>query len=219
MFQSADFVSWVEGMGCGVHLITPEMHQSNGQVERYCRTVLNMVRVESNYRQQEWAKVIWKIQLVLNITKHRTTQYSALNLLVGIDAATPLIRSLVRDVALKGSSPNRESIREMSRQRASERLRQNQLRQDAYVNEKRKPPRTFQLNSLVFVRKQAQSTGKLDSGMRGPYRVVKALPHGRYELRLLAGSYGKVTQAAAEYIIPWRGEWTPEVCAAYFSGE
>lgn len=97
--------------------------------------------------------------------------------------------------------------------------RQNQHKQDSYVNQRRKPARVFDLNSLVFVRKQAQSTGKLDSGMRGPYRVVKILPHGRYELQLLAGSYGKTTQAAAEFIIPWRGEWTPEVCAAYFDGE
>ncbi|XP_049886995.1 uncharacterized protein LOC126381573 [Pectinophora gossypiella] len=52
--------------------------------------------------------------------------------------------------------------------------------------------------------------------MRGPYRVTKVLPHGRYELQRLAGSYGKTTQAAAEYIMPWRGEWTPEACAAYF---
>ncbi|KAL0892840.1 hypothetical protein ABMA27_014528 [Loxostege sticticalis] len=168
MFQSAEFLDWVRDMGCEVHLITPEMHQSNGQVERYCRTVLNMIRIEANHRQQKWPSVIWKIQLVLNITRHRTTQYSALNLLVGIDAATPLIRSLVRD-----------ALREMGRQRASERLRQNQQSQDNYVNQGRKAPRGFELNSLVFVRKQAQSTGKLDSGMRGPYRVMKVLPHGR----------------------------------------
>ncbi|XP_050355207.1 uncharacterized protein LOC126776602 [Nymphalis io] len=114
------------------------------------------------------------------------------------------------------SSGNREAIREISRQRAFEHICDNQARQDAYVNRRRKPTQTFELHSLVFVRKQAQSTGKLDSCMRGPYRVVKILPHGRYELQLLAGSYGKSTQAAAEYIVPWRGEWTPDVCAAFF---
>ncbi|KAH9632651.1 hypothetical protein HF086_008478 [Spodoptera exigua] len=46
---------------------------------------------------------------------------------------------------------------------------------------------------------------------------MKILPHERYELQLLAGPYGKST--AAEFMIPWRGEWTPEVCAAYFNGE
>lgn len=95
-------------------------------------------------------------------------------------------------------------------------IRTNQGHQDAYVNRNRKAPRIFELHSLVFVRKQAQSTGKLDSCMRGPYRVVKILSHGRYELQLLAGLYGKSTQAAAEYMIPWQGEWTPDVCADFF---
>ncbi|KAL4706642.1 hypothetical protein ACJJTC_005027 [Scirpophaga incertulas] len=150
MFQSADFLDWINGMGCDTHLITPEMHQSNGQVERYCRTVLNMVRIECNHREQRWPSVLWKLQLVINITKHRTTKCSPLNLLIGIDAATPLIQSLIRDVAIEGSSPNREALREMSRQRVSERLRSNQETQDTYVNQGRKPPRRFELNSLVF---------------------------------------------------------------------
>ncbi|XP_026736817.1 uncharacterized protein LOC113500292 isoform X1 [Trichoplusia ni] len=72
---------------------------------------------------------------------------------------------------------------------------------------------------LVFVIKYAQSTGKLDHGMRGPYRVIRVLPHGRYELRLVAGSYGKTTFAAAQYMVPWEGEWTPESCAGFFEGK
>ncbi|XP_063825472.1 uncharacterized protein LOC135075030 [Ostrinia nubilalis] len=55
--------------------------------------------------------------------------------------------------------------------------------------------------------------------MRGPYKVVRDLPHHRYELELMAGSYGKRTQAAAEHMVQWRGEWTPETCAAFFEGE
>lgn len=69
------------------------MHQANGQDERYCQTKLNMIRMECNYLQQRWSSMIWKLQLVLNITKNKTTQYSAFNLLVGIDVAKPLIRS------------------------------------------------------------------------------------------------------------------------------
>ncbi|XP_063825988.1 uncharacterized protein LOC135075476 isoform X1 [Ostrinia nubilalis] len=52
--------------------------------------------------------------------------------------------------------------------------------------------------------------------MRGPYRVVKVLPSGRYELKLLSGARGKTTQAAAQYMVPWKGEWCPESCAAFF---
>ena len=129
---------------------------------------------------------------------------------------TPVIRSLIRDVAIDNTHPNREELRELQRQRTSELLDQNRRKQDDYVNKNRKVVRVFKLNDFVFVIKTSQVTGKLDSGMRGPYRVTKVLPHGRYELQLMSGSYGKVTQAAAEHMVAWRGEWTPESCAMFF---
>ncbi|XP_037294591.1 uncharacterized protein LOC119190920 [Manduca sexta] len=216
MYESSLFINWIRELGCNIHFISPEMHQSNGQVERYCRTVMNMIRIETNFRKENWSSILWKLQLNLNITKQKSTQYSPLNLLIGSDGVTPVIRSIVRDVALEASSPNRESLRELARQRASELLDKNRLQQDARVNERRKPPKSHQLNDLVFVRKTSQSSGKLDSSMRGPYTITKILPQGRYELKLVSGSYGKTTQAAAEYIVPWRGEWTPDVCMAFF---
>lgn len=219
MYESTSFVSWVKELGCEMHFITPEMHRSNGQVERYCRTVMNMIRVESNFRKESWSDILWKIQLTLNMTTQKSIKCSPLNLLIGSDSTTPVIRSLVRDVALEAASPNRESLRELARQRASELLDENRVRQDARVNERRKPPRTYKKGELVFVRKTSQSTGKLDSGMRGPYEVMQVLPHGRYELKLIAGSYGKTTQAAAEFITLWRGEWTPDVCTTFFESE
>lgn len=219
MFESSEFVTWVSSLGCELHFITPEMHHANGQVERYVRTVLNMIRIEANHKKQSWSGTLWKLQLVLNITKQKTTQTSALNLLIGTDATTPVIRALVREVAIEDNSPNREALREISRDRARRLLRDNQEAQDSYANRHRRPPREFDVDDLVFVIKTSQSTGKLDSGMRGPYKVIKKLPSGRYTLKLLAGGYGKTTQAAAQFMVPWKGEWCPETCAALFSGE
>lgn len=139
-----------------------------------------------------------------------------MNLLIGTEATTPVIRALVRDVAVEGAAANRESTREIARGRSRHLLKENQAKQDERVNRQRHPPRKFNVNDNVFVIKFSQSTGKMDPGMRGPYKVVKALPSGRYELRLLGGSYGKTTQAAAQYMVPWRGEWCPETCAAFF---
>lgn len=217
MFESAAFKVWVDELGCSIHFITPGMHHENGQAERYCRTVLNILRVEVGHKGAQWSDVLWKVQLNLNITRQATTQASPLQLLVGIDAATPVIRSLVRDIALENSSPNREALLLLRRQRASGLLTANQQRQDAYVNDDRREPRSFAVGDFVFVNKASQSTGKLDSGMRGPYKVMRVLPHHRYELELLAGSYGKKTQAAAEHMVLWRGEWTPDACTAFFA--
>ncbi|XP_075980629.1 uncharacterized protein LOC142979539 [Anticarsia gemmatalis] len=204
-------------LGVELHHITPEMHHSNGQVERYIRTVLNMLRIATNHRKSEWADELWQLQLILNLTKQKTTQTSALNLLVGHESATPAIRTLVRDVAMN-PPVNRESRLEKRGQRTAERLAGNQLQQDAIVNEGRSPPRVFHENDLVFVIKYAQSQGKLDSGMRVPYRLMKALRNHRYELKLLAGAYGKKTYAAAQFTVPWKGEWTPKTCGAFFDG-
>lgn len=216
MFESETFKKWLTELGCASHFITPEMHHENGQAERYCRTVLNLLRVEVNNKGSEWSDALWKIQLILNMTKNATTQLSPLQLLVGVDATTPVLRSLVRDVALNSTGANREALVSLRRQRANELLAANQRRQDDVVNEGRKQPRIYKVGDLGFVIKSSQSKGKLDSGMRGPYKVVRVLPHDRYELELISGSYGKRTQAASQYMIPWRGEWTPETCAAFF---
>nr|XP_026486599.1 uncharacterized protein LOC113393770 [Vanessa tameamea] len=104
----------------------------------------------------------------------------------------------------------------MRRSRAGELLEKNRNNQDSYVNKDRRPPKTFNVGDCAFLIKYSQSTGKLDAGMRGPYRVIKVLPGGRYELKLLSGARGKTTQAAAQYMVPWKGEWCPESCASFF---
>lgn len=178
-----------------------------------------MIRVEVNLKSESWSQVLWKVQLTLNITKQASTSCSALNLLIGTEATTPLINSLIKDITIEGSTHNREAWRELRRQRAETNLENNRVAQDAYVNKHRKAPRKFKANDFVFVIKRSQSTGKLDSGMRGPYRITKELANNRYELTLLSNSYGKVTQASAEYLVPWNGEWTPDACTAFFESE
>lgn len=219
MFEASSFTNWISELGCDIHYITPEMHHANGQAERYVRTVLNLIRVESYNKNSAWSEALRKIQLVLNMTKQKTTQVSALYLLIGVNATTPIIRALIRDVAVENSSPNHEAMREMGRNRAKDLLDKNKDQQDRHVNRRRHPPRVYKLNDQVFVIKYSQSTGKLDSGMRGPYRVIKTLPSGRYELKLLCGARGKTTQAAAQYMVPWKGEWCPESCAAFFESK
>ncbi|XP_046970807.1 uncharacterized protein LOC124537891 [Vanessa cardui] len=54
--------------------------------------------------------------------------------------------------------------------------------------------------------------------MRGMNRLIKVLASNRYELKFLSGDRSKTTQAAAaQYMVPWKGEWCPESCASFFS--
>ncbi|GBP36100.1 hypothetical protein EVAR_93793_1 [Eumeta japonica] len=50
-----------------------------------------------------------------------------------------------------------------------------------------------------------QATEKLDSCMLGLYRILTKLPHNRYKLELLAGSYGKQRSRYREYVALGRG--------------
>lgn len=68
------------------------------------------------------------------------------------------------------------------------------------MNQRRRVPPVFQKGDIVFVRKDGQSAGKPDSYMRGPYRVTNVLPHSRYELKLMSGSYDETTHATAGYM-------------------
>ncbi|CAH0713907.1 unnamed protein product, partial [Brenthis ino] len=157
--------------------------------------------------------------LVKVSTKHSTINMSPLQLLVGSDISTPVIRALIRDVAIDMATSNREATMALRRQRMSSLLLTNQQKQDDYMNRGRRSPSEFNINDKVFVIKTSQAVGKLDSCMRGPYKVLKRLPHHRYELELLARLYGKRTEAAAENMVAWAGEWTPETCAEFFEWE
>ncbi|KAL4708190.1 hypothetical protein ACJJTC_005332 [Scirpophaga incertulas] len=53
-----------------------------------------MIRIEANYKNTSWVSTLWKLQLVLNITKQKTIQTSPLKILIGIEATTPVLRSL-----------------------------------------------------------------------------------------------------------------------------
>ncbi|CAK1585049.1 unnamed protein product [Parnassius mnemosyne] len=190
MFESAAFQDMVSSFGSDIHFITPNMHHENGQAERYCRTLLNLLRIEVNHRGQSWSDVLWKTQLILNSTKHSTTNMSPLQLLIGSDTSTPVIRALVRDVAIDIATPNREALIALRRHRVSSLLSTNQQKQDDRINKGRRSLYEFEVNDKH-----------------------------RYKLELLAGSYGKRTEAAAENMVPWAGEWTPETCAAFFDSE
>ncbi|KAL4705326.1 hypothetical protein ACJJTC_019012 [Scirpophaga incertulas] len=102
-----------------------------------------MIRIEANYKNTSWVSTLWKLQLVLNITKQKTIQTSPLKILIGIEATTPVLRSLVRDVALESATPNRESMRELTRSRARQLLTDNMTKQDEVANRNRQHSRQF----------------------------------------------------------------------------
>lgn len=66
-FRNLSLPEYLDLLYVSYHYTTPNIHRSNGQVERYMRTIMNLIRVETSIKL-EWSKTLWKIQLVLNTT-------------------------------------------------------------------------------------------------------------------------------------------------------
>lgn len=199
-----------------LHIITPHVHRANGQVERYMRTIANMLRVETKI-ESEWTKRLWKIQLVLNSTMQRTTKTSPLQLLLDCDGTVPVVRTLLNAMAINNlPTSQRPLLRKKIKEVADEGIEANYENQKKYFNKNRKPVCNFSVGDLVILNRTAL-VRKLQSGVRGPFRIVNVLPNDRLQIQELVGKF--TTKCAADQVRIWPREWTPDDCADMMDSE
>lgn len=58
IFKNSKIPELLDALGISYHYSTPGIHRSIGQVKRYMRTIMNLLRIETS---------LWKIQLVLKL--------------------------------------------------------------------------------------------------------------------------------------------------------
>lgn len=80
-------------LGVQHHLIAKSAPRGNGQVERYVGTVVNLLRTEVD-NKSDWPSIIHKIQTSLNTTVQKSTGFSPIYLLTGVDGNTPDINAI-----------------------------------------------------------------------------------------------------------------------------
>ena len=71
--------------------------RGNGQVERYVSTIINMLSTLCN-EPSDWPNELWKVQQSINTTVQKSTGFSPLRLLIGVEANTPLVQAKLNEV-------------------------------------------------------------------------------------------------------------------------
>lgn len=182
--------------------------RSNGQVERYNRTILDSLKAFNvKHDEKDWDTHLGKVQWGLNNTVQKTTGRTPAEVLFGTAMnveMSPILNEIVNET--------REcSDRSVIRDEVKERIDREQVKQKKRYDEGRKPAHEYELGALVKITKicfnnDGQSK-KLMPTYMGPYRVAEVLGRDRYKVTPVPGLGGtqnrRETIVAADRMRPW----------------
>lgn len=182
--------------------------RSNGQVERYNRTILDSLTAQ-NLREDEknWDNMIGRIQWGLNNTVQKTIGRSPSEVMFGTEMNSefnPVLNEITKETREISSLPS-------IRREVKSRIEKAQDAQKRYYDQGRRPARIYNNGDLIKITKVAfQNKGKstkLMPSYEGPFRVIKVIGNDRYRVAPIAGFEGmknkRKTTVAADRMQPW----------------
>ena len=188
-FESSVIAEVCRLLGIEKSRTTPYHPQSDGLVERYNRTLLDMLATAVVDRPFEWEQHLRRLCFAYNTSVHPTTGFSPFTLMFGRQARLPV------DVALGTSPPPAATIPQYVarlheslefaygcvRDKMGHQLQKQKTRYDAQTQ-----GRPFKVGDSVWLHNPAVPRGrsrKLHRPWTGPYRVAKQLSETVYRLQ------------------------------------
>lgn len=181
--------------------------QSNGQVERYNRTILSsLTALNMKFDEKDWDDKVGKVQWGLNNTFQKTTGRTPSEIMFGTSMSGD-INPILNEVRQDTSDIQVTEIR----REVKDRIDREQQKQKQYFDKKRRPARTYSEGDLVKITKTSFNNDgkskKLLPSYIGPFRVVSVLGHDRYEVAAIPGltgsKYKRKTTVSANRMMPW----------------
>ena len=189
-FESAVIVEACKLLGIDKSRTTPYHPQSDGLVERFNRTLLNMLSTAVNDQPFQWEQNLRRLCFAYNTSVHPTTGFTPFSLMFGRQARMPL------DIVL-GAAPSPSATTapeyvadlqsslttayEHVRNRMGQQLQQQKTHYDSKVQ-----GRPFQVGDLVWLHNPAVKRGqsrKLHRPWSGPLKVLSRLSDTTYRLQ------------------------------------
>ncbi|CAG9132567.1 unnamed protein product [Plutella xylostella] len=182
--------------------------RSNGQVERYNRTILDSLKALCiKHGEKSWDSLLGQIQWGLNNTIQKTTGKTPSEVLFGT-CMNGEMRPVLDEIA--EVTRDRSDLSDI-RVEVKDRIDAEQSRQKERYDRGRKPARQYAEGELVKITRtcfnnDGQSKKLLPSYV-GPYRVSKVLGRDRYIVAPVAGldstQSRRPTTIAADRMMPW----------------
>lgn len=204
-FTSKLFVEFCRDKNIRHHVIATAMPRSNGQVERYNRTILDALRSSgANTDSNKWDQHIASIQQGINSTVNKTTSATPSEVFFGYRLLTD---------SDKFADSDCEQIIDMTtlRKTVHDKIKTNAEKQKQAFDSKRREAHIYNPGDLVVVKipchsNDGQST-KLLPLYKGPFQVKDVLGHDRYAVTDMRGSQRTSKHytgvSCAENMKPW----------------
>ena len=169
---------------------TPYHPQSDGLIERFNRTLTNMLASTVKENPFEWEKHLRKVCLAYNTSVHATTGHSPFFLMFGRQAQLPVDLVFKTNKAPNVSSSEYAVELQQTLERAYDKVRQatgakQQLQKRLY--DQRVHGELYQVGDHVWLHTTVLARGntkKLHHPWTGPYRVVKRLSNSTDRIQL-----------------------------------
>lgn len=176
---------------------TPYHPEGNGQVERYNRTMHNLLRTLSVEQKRKWPEYLPELVYIYNSTIHSSTGYTPYFLMFGRDPILP-IDHLLGIVDTSSASTNTYNVSEYvskhkdkletAFENAKRNLEDNAEKRKEQFNRNTKEY-LIPVGTRVLTRNRVQGRNKIqDMWDSTPYKVIDSLGDNVYSIQLADGS-------------------------------
>ncbi|KAG6464791.1 hypothetical protein O3G_MSEX014731 [Manduca sexta] len=207
-FTSNSFKRYCHDKGVKHILNAVSSPKSNGQVERYNRTILNSLKAQTlNNDERDWDSQVGKIQWGLNNTVQKT---------IGRKPVEVMFGTFMNGEIHAGLNEILEELREdidvdTIHNQVKQNIDKEQVKQKERYDRNKRPAKVYNEGDLVKITKITYNNDgkskKLLPAYIGPFRVIKALGQDRYKVAPIPGFSGntikRTTTVAAERMLPW----------------
>ena len=185
-FTSAFYTEWCRILRIRQNLSTAFHPETDGQSERFNRTLQQVLRCYCSVEQQSWTEVLPAVEFAINAAPNESTSVSPFMALLGFVPSSPFDLELKTHSFRSPLTQNFHAQQHAALQLAKKFYQKAQQRSKAYAD-KNRTEITFKVDDLVLLAtKNLKRVGssKLLMPYCGPFRVIKVVSPLAYQLDL-----------------------------------